>query len=181
MNHLEQIKSLREAIRYHRDQKGDDRCWLDDHSVWELLPDAVTEPTSLPAFGEMMKRCTAFYQYRRAEAPDSAPSDTIANRQDWDQDLAFTTPEEQAGELLRLRDAIRLHRDIRGRERTLDDDRELYAILPERLPADFRLPPEPDFLGEAMAPHAGCPSFWRSHQTCIQKTHDLHTWGPCTK
>jgi hypothetical protein len=90
------------------------------------------------------------------------------------------TREELALEHARLGAAILRHRDIADRPRTADDDRALYAVLPEKLPADFRLPPEDEFLGEAKAPHAGCPSFWRSHAAC-PAAHDLHRWGPCGK
>lgn len=62
--------------------------------------------------------------------------------------------------ILQCRNAIRAHRDARG------DDRLPYAVLPEKIPCDFRLPPEAEFLGEAIAPHAGRPSFWRSHSAC---------------
>ncbi len=81
--------------------------------------------------------------------------------------------------LFALQQSIRAHRDIFSKKRTLEDDRTLYALLPEKIPADFRLPPEPEFLGEAKAPRAGCPSFWRSHSTCATSDHDLHKWGPC--
>ena len=126
-----------------------------------------------------MKKCGAFYRYRRTEIPDPEPMGAITDPKEWDSDLILMTQEELEGELLRIRAAVRTHREINGRERTVDDDRELYSILPERLPADFRLPLESDFLGEAKAPHAGCPSFWRSHETCAAGAHDMHTWGPC--
>lgn len=176
---LENIKTLRDSIRYHRDQKGDDRCWVDDYRLWALLPDTPPKPTALPPFPEMMKRCGAFYRYRRADTPDTIPADAVQNPIEWDKDIESMTQVELEGELLRLQAAVRVHRDIQDRERTLEDDRELYRALPEMLTADFRLPPEPDFLGEARAPKAGCPSFWRSHQDCATETHDIHRWGPC--
>jgi hypothetical protein len=88
-------------------------------------------------------------------------------------------------ELVKLQDAILAHREVGNKPRTVEDDRQLYRVLPEKLPADFRLPPKEDFLGEAKAPTAGCPSFWRSHfgcsgcGECAQKASDLHKWGPC--
>ena len=36
-----------------------------------------------------------------------------------------------------------------------------------------------EFIGEAKAPHAGCPAFWRSHANCPVERHNLHRWGPC--
>src|SRR5688572_6257600 len=32
------------AIRDHRDQKGDDRCWLDDEELYKTLPEGYFPP-----------------------------------------------------------------------------------------------------------------------------------------
>jgi hypothetical protein len=174
----EAILERRAAIRKHRDAKGDDRCWLDDYFVWDLL-DYSPRIEALPSFDEGMSRCCAFYTNRRADAPDLTPSDAIADPKKWDADIAPMTQPQLAKELARIQEAIRRHRDVKDRPRCLDDDRTLYAVLPEKLPADFRLPPENEFIGEDKAPHAGCPSFWRSHANCTAKRHNLHQWGPC--
>lgn len=34
-----EVIRLREAIRLHRDQKLDDRCWMDDYVLYESLPE----------------------------------------------------------------------------------------------------------------------------------------------
>lgn len=176
--YLVAIIERRESIREHRDQKGDDRCFLDDYPVWAWLADSSPEPKRIaPKKG--MESCLLFYKCRRAEVPDPAPEDAIAESAHWDDDLSGMTPEELRDELKRIEGAIREHRDIVGRPRTLEDDRALYGILPEKVPADFRLPPKEEFLGEARAPHAGCPAFWRSHGGCMTKCHDYHKWGPC--
>jgi hypothetical protein len=179
MPHLKKLKELRQAIRSHRDQKGDDRCWLDDPGLWALVDGSISEPKAPPPFEEMMAACRAFYVHRRSDAPDAAPADAVTDPTKWDDDLVSMADDAVRTELTRTEDAIRAHRDVSGRPRTLDDDRRLYAILPERLPADFRLPPEDEFLGEAKKPTAGCPSFWRSHQSCPCAEHDPHRWGPC--
>jgi hypothetical protein len=179
-NFLTDLKFLRAAIRYHRDQKGDDRCWIDDNKLWALLPDSPPDLVGLPSFDEMMKRCSDFFQYRRAEAPDPVPADAALDASTWDSDCEAMSTTELQHELQRTQDAIRTHRDVAGRERTLEDDRKLYLVLPEQLAADFRLPSKEDFLGETRAPHAGCPSFWRSHQQCSCHEHDVHRWGPCS-
>lgn len=177
---LDQIKTVRAAIRYHRDQKGDDRCWVDDERLWALLPDAPPEPRALPSFEDMMKKCGAFYHLRRADVPDPIPAQAQHDPLQWDADLETMSEADAEQELSRLHEAARRHRSIQDRDLTIEDDRQLYRVLPEQLTADFRLPPEPDFLGEANAPAAGCPSFWRSHQHCPNSTHDIHVWGPCT-
>ncbi len=34
-----EVTGLKDAIRKHRDQKGDDRCWMDDESLYRELPE----------------------------------------------------------------------------------------------------------------------------------------------
>jgi hypothetical protein len=38
------VKELEEAIRRHRDQRGDDRCWMDDEALYAALPEGYTPP-----------------------------------------------------------------------------------------------------------------------------------------
>ena len=173
------IRERRNYLRWHRDQKLDDRCWIDDLGLWDFLLDTPPHEGKIPSFEEGMRACREFYAHRRAEAPDPIPKNALVEKEKWDADLRAMQHAELVETLTALQQSIRAHRDISSRKRTLQDDRALYALLPEKLPADFRLPPEPDFLGEAKAPKAGCPSFWRSHSNCKTEMHDLHRWGPC--
>ncbi len=173
-----EILRLRNAIRYHRDQKGDDRCWLDDDWLWSLLPGGAEPPKTLPSYEEMMSRCGAFYRDRRADQADLIPVDAQIDFAIWDQDLEHASDDVLEQVLTKLRMAIQQHRDIESKPRTLEDDRVLYRVLPEKLTADFRLPAVAEFLGDAKA-GAGCPAFWKSHQACPCKEHDTHRWGPC--
>jgi hypothetical protein len=125
-----------------------------------------------------MDQCRNFYAHRRCDVADAMPAGAISDPVAWDEDLRPMTQPQLAKTLAALQAAIRKHRDVKDRPRNADDDRALYTILPEKLPADFRLPGEDDFLGEAKAPNAGCPSFWRSHKDCAGK-HNMHRWGPC--
>lgn len=175
---LESVIARRNAIRHHRDQTGDDRCWVDDYALWKHIDGSPV--LRLPVYSAAMDSCRAFHQFRNAPHADPVPPEAVTDPAKWDDDARRMTEAQRADEYARLGDAIRAHRDIRGRARTASDDRALYAALPEKIPADFRLPPEDQFLGEAKAPHAGCPSFWRSHADC-PGAHDLHKWGPCTK
>ncbi len=177
---LEKIKEIRAAIRSHRDARGDDRCWLDDYHVWNAVGEGYFAPPDFPDPVKGMEQCRAYYRFRQASTPEPAP-DSVINPVHWDDDLAAMDESGLVSELDRLRRAVAQHRDITDRPRTIDDDRALYAALPETAACDFRLPPEPDFLGEAKAPHAGCPSFWRSHSNCPAPCHDIHVWGPCRK
>lgn len=174
MNTKEEIVRLRTEIRSHRDQRGDDRCWLDDEKVWVLLPESFLRSTTLPEFSTMMAKCRAFYRYRGTRTTPIQDVQPAVG----DDDLETMGEEELRHALNELQNAIRTHRDVTGRERTYSDDAALYSILPERLAADFSLPPEEEFLGEGRAPVAGCPSFWRSHAACGGE-HTLSAWGPC--
>jgi len=176
------IEECRAVIRRHRGQRGDNRCWLDDWSVWVMLSDTPEPPKQPPPFEKAMRLCREFWTHRRAETVDSAPADANFVVRTWDDDLPRMGDSELLTHLILVLEAIRLHRDAplsERRPRTIDDDRRLYAVLPEKVSADFRLPTESEFLGEALSPYAGCPAFWRSHASCPVKDHDLHTWGPC--
>ncbi len=174
------ISEARLRIRTHRDtEKPDDRCHLDDYLVWDLLDDSPPAPTDFE-YEESMELCKNFWTFRRAGEADPIPKRAIRDRRLWDQDLRspLMTRKGLLDELFKIQQAIKKHRDIGRRHRTVEDDRLLYTVLPEKMPGDFRLPTRPEFLGEAKAPHAGCPAFWRSHSTC-KPPHNLHKWGPC--
>ncbi len=176
------ILERRAVIRKHRDQKGDDRCWLDDQLVWLMLSDTPELPPGPPTFEYAMEVCRNFHRYRNSDAADSIPHDAILDEAYWDYDIEDPTINSHYTlfmELSTIQYAIKWHRDNSRTPRTADDDRGLYSVLPEKIPADFRLPPEEEFLGEAKAPNAGCPAFWRSHVSCPNKCHNLHKWGPC--
>lgn len=174
------ILTMRQAIRRHRDTKGDDRCWLDDFLVWKILSDSPDDLTVLPAYEDAMSACRSFFELRRSSELDPVPVDAIVDSAHWDEDLVNASEEQLGLILAMLSAAIRVHRDIKERPRTIEDDRKLYAVLPEKLPADFRLPTEGAFLGTEVE-GAGCPNFWKSHGCCPCTTHNLHAWGPCCK
>ena len=39
------VDELEAAIRKHRDQRGDDRCWLDDEELYKVLPEGYNTPS----------------------------------------------------------------------------------------------------------------------------------------
>ncbi|MDP3770538.1 MAG: hypothetical protein U1A23_03695 [Candidatus Sungbacteria bacterium] len=173
------ILERRNAIRKHRDAVGDDRCWLDDYGVWYMVAEAPCVPVYPPAFEEAMRLCRQFYDLRRVKTLDPVPPDAILDYSLWDDDLACMTKDRLLDALEQIQNVIWRHYDIGERLRTIEDDRVLYAVLPEKIPGDLRLPLEDEFLGQSRAPHAGCPAFWRSHDTCPVRCHNLHAWGPC--
>ncbi|MDO8516400.1 MAG: hypothetical protein Q7S28_04060 [bacterium] len=172
------IKERRAVIRASRDAKLDDRCWLDDYPIWLMLDDTPPEPTKPPPHEEAMARCKEFYEHCREEDPDPKSGPTIFHPARWDEDINLITHANLVEALVTLQEAIKAHREIKERPRSSDDYRQLYNLLPENVPADFRLPSHDEFLGEAKAPSAGCPAFWRSHAHCTRPC-DLHRWGPC--
>lgn len=59
----EEVRRLRSGIREHRDQRGDDRCWLDDEKLYELMPEGIPACTVLdPEL--MMPNCQRFMSLR---------------------------------------------------------------------------------------------------------------------
>ena len=176
---IDAIRRRRHVIRAHRDAIGDDRCWTDDYLVWEMLNDTFRMPALQLSITERMARCISFYEHRRSETKDSLPEDAIMDAAYWDNDLWKKTTRELFAELIRIQEAIRGHRTIVRRPRTVDDDRKLYSVLPEKIPADFRLPPQEEFLGRERR-QAGCPNFWDSHSNCGYECN-VHQWGPCER
>lgn len=103
------ITERRKQIRNHRDQKGDDRCWIDDYQVWTMLDDTPPEPTEPLPFDEAMKCCQDFYVWRRSETVDAVPSDAILDPLHWNNDLLKISDEDLKIELLAIQQAIKVH------------------------------------------------------------------------
>lgn len=58
-----ECRRLRNAIRLHRDQRGDDRCWMDDQALYDVLPEKVKgNAQSSPE--EMLTQCKKFIERR---------------------------------------------------------------------------------------------------------------------
>lgn len=60
-----EIMRLRSGIRYHRDQRGDDRCWLDDVKLYKLLPDSDQAEFKLPCREKFLSSCERFWESRQ--------------------------------------------------------------------------------------------------------------------
>jgi len=62
----DEVKKLRAAIRDHRDQKGDDRCWVDDIKLYEALPEGpVNYDPTLPPEDVFLENCKRFCRSRQ--------------------------------------------------------------------------------------------------------------------
>jgi hypothetical protein len=176
---VEAILERRAAVRYLRDQKGDDRCFLDYYLIWDFV---VSSPR-MPRFGieDGMERCKFFYEHCRAASVDKISQGDTCEIKRWDANLRFLSRDELMEELAMVQRAIVRHRDaeiLEYRPRTCDHDRALCgAVLPELEPCDFRLPVPEKFL-ISTTPTSGCPAFWQSHAAC-GNTCNLHQWGKC--
>lgn len=64
------------AIRAHRDQRGHDRCHLDDEVLYAVLPEGPQPPRGLPPREEFLAGCERFERLRRHPG---APIDSTAS------------------------------------------------------------------------------------------------------
>jgi hypothetical protein len=61
-----QVKKLHRAIRRHRDQRGDNRCWLDDNELYAILPDFQPPiDTELPPKCIFLHNCERYWATRQ--------------------------------------------------------------------------------------------------------------------
>jgi len=60
------VAELESAIRLHRDQRGDDRCWLDDRQLYAALPEGYTPPAEDSAVE--LERCQQYIRCRHDPA-----------------------------------------------------------------------------------------------------------------
>lgn len=61
------LSTLEEAIRDHRDARGDDRCWLDDIELYKALDEPVPEDMelALPNRDAFLTRCEQYFEHRQ--------------------------------------------------------------------------------------------------------------------
>lgn len=60
------VEMLEAAIRKHRDQKADDRCWMDDLELYAVLGDQVVPDNRVGCPTEMLANCERFIARRCA-------------------------------------------------------------------------------------------------------------------
>ncbi len=62
-----EVRRLQDAIRVHRDQRGHDRCYLDDDALYSTLPEGkANADTTLPPRTEFLAGCAAYYDARKS-------------------------------------------------------------------------------------------------------------------
>ncbi len=177
------VRHRRALIRWHREQRGDDRCWLDDWVVHLALSDTQSEPAKLPE--EAMQLCEEFFERRQApEDPIDQGEFTAAQRQEADSLLEQMLQDRDGGRKFLIRELLMLQIGILGhrleKPRNWIADQQLYLWLPEQRLAVTRLPSREEFLAVQPGAAHGCPQFIASHADCpIATACDLHRWGPC--
>lgn len=173
------ILERRSILRESRDAKGDDRCFITDYLVEDFLIDTPVRPAFTAK--ELLRKCQQFYEYcgTHNKMPVAQPAPSHPNSDTWDDDL-FDPNFDKLDELVKIQKAAEHFRDVAAfRHRSIIDYRRLYSILPEKIEADYTLPPMNEFLGVAK-PNAGCPHFMDSHANC-GKSCNLYKWGPCAE
>ena len=86
-----EVLRLRDAIRIHRDQRGDDRCFQDDATLYAVLPEGDTRPMRDAAV--TIENCERYIACRQQGREYVSPQRRI---------------EELEADVARLRDAFRL-------------------------------------------------------------------------
>jgi hypothetical protein len=62
----DKTRAYEAAIRKHRDQRGDDRCWMDDEELYKALPEGYTPPERDTAVE--LRNCEIFLACRKNPA-----------------------------------------------------------------------------------------------------------------
>ena len=159
---LDEVSRTRLAIREHRDQVGDYRCWVADEVLYHsILPELRGMSPELPDFSEFMKRCEAYHAKRQdpSEPARSIPMDSsvgplpLAYSPELDADLVTMSADRLREERDKLWEAIRAHRASDYENRDFNQDKMLYLILPEKRLATTQLPPRELFIS------GNCPAY----------------------
>lgn len=163
----DEILKARNAIRGHRDEKGDDRCWLDDDLVYQCVP-GYKPVTMLYPKEDFLKQCRVFKE--RRSGLSSYPSGLLAVplRENGmsDTDIDKWTDEQLKSHVFWLWLCILNHHNC-GEDKTSFDDVLLYMVLPDGTEPDLSLPPE--LL-------ANCERFYDTRPCPLTNPHKLHEW-----
>ena len=156
------LEVIRAAVREHRDQIGDYRCWVDDEVLYHrILPELSGVQPTVPPASEFIRLCESYFNRRQdpCEPPQQIPLDSSVgplqhdHDSSLDADLAEKSVESLQSEIEDWYRAIRTHREKGHHQRTHEDDKTLYLALPERVSAVTQLPPRDLFLGK------NCPAY----------------------
>lgn len=155
-----EITTWRNIIRWHRDQKGDNRCWLDDWRVYEVV--LGIKPPNLPAYSTCLILCEQYHHQRSALTPPNTSQLII---KDWDADLQSFSEQRLIAERAQLLLAVNFHRNFNDGRRLAADDLRLYSVLHDGILLDQHLPPWEEF-------RPSCERFFSDPD----RANKLHEW-----
>jgi hypothetical protein len=104
------VELLLAAIRKHRDQRGDDRCWRDDEELYRVLPEGYTPPARDSAVE--LENCKRFIACRQSPSTEYVSPEREIERLK----VALTQPPRQS-EDGRMLGTVRRWRDLSEAER----------------------------------------------------------------
>ena len=67
---VQEVKTLRAAIREHRDSSGMDLCWHHPR-LWGLLPEKVEPDIAIPEWPQFLRGCVRYRQSLDEQVPDA--------------------------------------------------------------------------------------------------------------
>ncbi|TPN88187.1 hypothetical protein FJ987_13830 [Mesorhizobium sp. CU2] len=75
---IAEVKTLRAAIRAHRDTTGHDLCWHHP-DLWNLLPEKIEPAIAVPPWEKFMRGCIRYRQSLDEQAPHAPVHDKEFN------------------------------------------------------------------------------------------------------
>jgi hypothetical protein len=72
ISYAERIDELEAAIRKHRDEHGDDRCWQDDCELYNILPEGYDPPKMDEPV--MLENCKRYIERRQCPITKYVPN-----------------------------------------------------------------------------------------------------------
>lgn len=69
-----ELQQLRDAVRLHRNEKGHGRCWLDDQTLYQKLPENKDAEFALPPKEEFLANCEVYWRTRQPTMLPLAPT-----------------------------------------------------------------------------------------------------------
>lgn len=72
---MAEVKTLREAIRKHRDCSEHDLCWFQP-DLWNLLPEKYEPSISVPKWDKFMQWCIRYRKSLDEQKPDAPRTET---------------------------------------------------------------------------------------------------------
>ena len=119
-----EIERLRTAIRTHMHMRGDDRCYLDDHDLYQVLPEGDTRPAEDSAV--TLANCLRFIECRQQGREYISPEREIEHLRKenmklrgWNIEMARKTVQDRQWERLEADNTTLHHENRRLKDRLI--------------------------------------------------------------